>query len=68
MHLALIRIALGNNVFPLLQKTGSLELPASETSAPQRPGTVADTSQDQLFRGQNVNEDFMVKKLQRSHY
>jgi hypothetical protein len=50
---------------PLLQRIRSLELPASDITAKIK---VTDTFQHQLFRGDCVNQAFMVKLLQRNPY
>ena len=44
-----------------------ISLPASEIAA-QINAQVADTSQHQLFRGDCVNQAFVVELLQRNHY
>ena len=69
IKLALMRTATGqeDTELPLLQRISSLELPASEIAAKNKcfRGQVTDTSQHQLFRGDCVNQAFM---LQRNHY
>ena len=50
---------------PLLQRTNSLEITAPQIAAQIK---VTDTSQHQLFRGDCVNQAFMVELLQRNHY
>ena len=62
MKLALMRTATGKEYpeLSLLQRTSSLEL-----TAPQIVSQInADTSQPQLFRGDCVNQAFMVELLQ----
>jgi hypothetical protein len=79
MKLALMRTATGQEdpELPLLQRISSLELPASEignycTSNYSTKNVfrvqVTDISQHQLFRGDYLNQAFMVKCLQRNHY
>ena len=51
---------------PLLQRIRSLELPASKYML--HGNQVTETSQHQLFRGDYVNQAFMVELLQRNHY
>jgi hypothetical protein len=52
---------------PLLQRISSLELPASEIAAQINAYgvQVTEISQHQLFRGDCLNQAFMVKLLQR---
>ena len=68
MKLALTRTATGmeDPELPLLQRIRSFKLPASEIAAQIKCST--DTSQHQLFRGDCVNQVFMVELLQRNHY
>ena len=71
MKLALMRTATGKEdpEFPLLQRISSLELPASDGSPNKYVRVqVTDTSQHQLFRGDCVNQAFMVALLQGKHY
>ena len=68
MKLALMRTATGKEdpEIPLLQRISSLELPVSEIAA--QIIAVTDTSKHQLFRGDCVNQAFMVELLQSNHY
>ena len=71
MKLALMRTTTEKEdpEIPLLQRISSLELPASEIAAQLNASQsykVTDTSQHQLFRGDWVNQAFMVELLQRN--
>ena len=72
MKLALMRTATGmeDPELPLLQRISSLELPASEIADQKmlQRVLVTDTSQHQLFRGDSVNQAFVVELLQKKHY
>ena len=72
MQQALMRTATGkeDSQLPLLQRTRSLELTAPQIAAQinASQSSVTDTSQHQLFRGDCVNQAFMVELLQRNHY
>ena len=63
MKLTLMRTATEKEYpeLPRLKRISSLELSASEITA-----QVTDTSQNQLFRGDYVNQAFMVKLLKRN--
>ena len=69
MKFALMRTATGKEdpELSLLQRISSLELPASEMAA-QINAQVTDTCQHQLFRGDCMNQAFMVELLQRNHF
>ena len=71
MKLSLMRTATGKEdpELPLLQRISSLELPASEIAVQMLYNVKAtDISQHQLFRGDCVNQAFMIELLQRNHY
>jgi hypothetical protein len=73
MKLALMRTATGKEdpKLLLLQRISSLvtSLRNQQLTAPQiAPHRVQVASQHQLFRGDCVNQAFMVKLLQRNHY
>ena len=71
MKLALMRTATGKEdpELPLLQRISSLVLPASEITAQINASqSSTDTSQHQLFRGDCMNQSFMVELLQRNYY
>ena len=68
MKLALMRTATGKKdpELPLLQRISSLELPASEIAA-QINASQSYSNRHQLFRGDCMNQTFMVELLQRNH-
>ena len=54
---------------PLLQRISALELPVSEIAAQINASEFKQqTSQHQLFKGDCMNQAFVVKLLQRNHY
>ena len=72
MKLALMRTATGKDdaELALLQRIRSLELTAPQIAAQimLHLVQVTDTSQHQQFRGDCLNQAFMVELLQRNHY
>jgi hypothetical protein len=71
MKLALMRTGTGKEdlELPLLQRISSL-VTSLRNCSPNKYFRVqeTDTSQHQLFRGDCVNQAFMVELLQRNHY
>jgi hypothetical protein len=72
MKLALMRTATGKEdpELPLPQRIISLRVTGLRNCSLKKcfRVQVTDTSQHQLFRGDYVNQAFMVKLLQRNHY